>query len=126
MKEYAIPGGIAAALFILGLFKNSRAYVAVRDTLGVFSYNIGKAASAIGNSRLKGLYEPMEAVLVDWFLFMAEQLAAGLRNDNVEKLKVHRERLEGVGSETRLAAVEEKIQAVEACAPPAHCDPPKE
>ncbi len=109
-QHLIIPGGIAAiALFILGLFRNSKAYTAVRDTLGTFSFNLGKSISSIGNSKLKGVYEPIEAILTDWFLFMAEQMAAGMRNDNPDKLRTYISRLDGVGSETRKAAAEVKL-----------------
>jgi hypothetical protein len=124
IENMMLPGGVAAALFILGLFRNSRGYLAVRDALGVASYNLGKAASAAGNSKLKGIYEPIEAVIVDWFLFMAEQMAAGMRNDNPEKLKTHIRRLDGVGSETRKAAVGAKLEEVKLAA--ATCDVPPE
>ncbi len=110
IQTVAIPGSAAIALFVLGLFRNSKAYTAVRDSLGVASYNLGKSISALGNSKLKGVYEPIEAIVVDWFLFMAEQMGAGLRNDNVEKMQVYAKRLEGVGSETRKAAIDAKIE----------------
>lgn len=113
MNEYIIPGGGAAAVvFIIGLFRGSKLYAAIRDALGVFSFNLGKSISRIGNTRLRGIYEPIEAPAVDFFLFMAEQLGAGLRSDNPEKLKEHKKRLVGVGSTTRKAAIEAKLAQI--------------
>ncbi len=108
----AISSAAAGTLFILGLFRNSKLYTGVRDTLGTVTYNFFKSVSRLGNSKLSGIYEPIEAIYVDFFLFMAEQAAAGLRSDNPEKLRVYAERLDGVGSETRKAAVEAKLAEI--------------
>lgn len=113
MKEILIPGGAAAVfVFLLGLFKGSKAYANARNALGIASFNLGRQISKIGNTRLAGLWEPIEAIACDFLLFIPEQIAAGLRADNVEKLQEHVERLDGVGSETRKAATEAKIDAL--------------
>jgi len=46
---------------------------------------------------------------VDFFLFQAEQLAAGLRKDNPVALAAQVERLKDVGSENRLAAAQAAV-----------------
>jgi hypothetical protein len=102
--------GVAACLWVIGLFQGSKAYAGLRNALGKFSENLGRQVSRLGNSRLKGLYEPIESVAVDFFLFMAEQFAVGLRKDNQEEMAKHVERLEGVGSETRAAAIKAKLE----------------
>lgn len=102
--------GAMVSVFIIGLFRGSSAYKGIRNTLGKFSENLGLTVSRLGNSKLKGVYEPIEAVLIDFVLFMAEQFAVGLRADNLDKMAIQADRLEGVGSETRLQAIKSKME----------------
>lgn len=109
----ALTGKVLAVtliLFALGMFRGSGPYKTVRNALGKFSENLGVAVSRIGNSKLKGLYEPLEALFIDYWLFMWEQFAVGLRKDNPEKMVEQVERLKGVGSETRIEGIKRKLQ----------------
>ncbi len=102
------------AIYVLGLFRGSTPYRGLRSASGKFSENLGSQVSRLGNSKLKGIYEPIEDVLVDFFLFMAEQFAVGLRKDNPEKMLDQAERLYDVGSKTRLDGIINKMtEAVE-------------
>lgn len=97
------------AVYVLGLFRGSAPYRGLRSALGKFSENLGVQVSRLGNSKLKGLYEPIEDVFVDFWLFMGEQFAVGLRKDNPEKMLEHAERLYDVGSKTRLDGIINKM-----------------
>ncbi len=97
------------AIYFLGLFRGSSPYRGLRVALDNFSETLGAQVSRLGNSKLKGIYEPLEDVLVDFFLFMAEQFAVGLRKDNPEKMLDHAERLCDVKSKTRLSAIIAKM-----------------
>lgn len=110
VKSAAMALTPVVAVYILGLFRGSAPYKGLRSALGKFSENLGHSISRIGNSKLKGFYEPIESVLIDFLLFMAEQMAVGLRKDNKEKLYDQAERLSGVESETRLKGILEKIR----------------
>jgi hypothetical protein len=100
----------ALALWALGLFARSAAYRKVREWLGKGAYQAGAALSGLAGTRLgRPTWAPLEAVLTDFVGFGIEQLLAGLRSDNVEKLEAQAERLEAVGSVTRLIAIEEKV-----------------
>lgn len=100
----------ALALWALGLFAKSSAYRKVREWLGKAAYRGGAALSGLATAKLgRVTWGPIEAVLVDFLGFGIEQLLAGLRSDNVEKLETQVERLEAVGSVTRAQALEEKV-----------------
>lgn len=95
-------------LLVLGYFAKSIWYRKVREALGRSAYAAGVAVSALGNSKLKLLWNPLENVLTDFLGFLVEQFFAGLRKDNADKIEAHAERLAESGSETRAAALEEK------------------
>lgn len=107
--------GLAAlGVWALGLFAKSAAYRKVREWLGKAAYKGGAALSGLATSRLgKPTWGPVEAVLTDFLGFAAEQLLAGLRSDNAEKLEAHLERLEAVGSQTRADAIAVKLGKME-------------
>lgn len=105
----------ALALWALGLFAKSTGYRKAREWLGKAAYRAGAGLSGLATSRLgRPTWGPLEAVLVDFLGFATEQLLAGLRSDNVEKLETQVERLESVGSVTRAQALEEKIELLQA------------
>lgn len=107
-------GGATIALWILGKFKTSDKYAAIRDNLGQASESLGAMVSGLGNSYLKVFWEPLESVLTDWFLFMAEQFAVGMRKDNPVKMQEQVDRLDGVGSVTRMEALKKALEPKEA------------
>jgi len=101
---------VALGLWALGLFAKSAAYRKAREWLGKAAYQGGAALSGLATSRLgRPTWGPVEAVVVDFAGFGFEQFLAGLRSDNVEKLEAQVERLEAVGSVTRVQALEEKV-----------------
>lgn len=109
-------GGATLLLWILGKFKASDKYAAIRASIGTASSDFGAIVSKLGNSYLKVFWEPLETMFTDWFLFMAEQFAVGLRRDNPVKIQEQIGRLEGVGSTKRVEAVKQAL--VEAVVPP--------
>lgn len=103
----------AMAIWAFGLFSRSAAYQKVRAWLGKASFQAGAALSGLATSKLgRPTWGPFEAALTDYAGFSLEQFMAGLRSDNVEKLEAQVERLEAVGSVTRAAALEEKVEAL--------------
>lgn len=102
-------GLFALLLWSLGIFAKSAAYQKSRAAAGRFSFLAGAALSKVGNSRLKGAWQPIENILVDFVGFQIEQLLAGLRDDNVKKMEDQVQRLDQVGSVTRSNALKEKL-----------------
>jgi hypothetical protein len=108
-----VPVAAGALLtYLLGLASKSQWYAKAREAVGRFSMAAGVGLSAIGASKLKFLWNPLESVLCDFILFAAEQFSAGLRKDNPEKMEQHLARLEDVGSVTRATALAAKIEAL--------------
>lgn len=99
-------------VFILGLFRKSAGYKGARNAAGKAAKTFGRALSRFGNKKLPIIWEPLEAPILDFGLHVAEQIAVGAREDNIEKLEAHAERLDGVESETRLAGILKKIREV--------------
>jgi hypothetical protein len=108
-----LGGTMAATLaaWFFGKAKHSTWYTHIRARLGMFSLELGCIISKWGNTYLRALWEPLETVVVDWFLFMAEQFAVGMRRDNAVKLQEHLTRLEDVGSQARAEVIREKLDA---------------
>lgn len=106
-------GTTAAGAFVawlLGRFSGAKWYQKLRDKAGRQAYRIGVVLSRLGNGRVgSALMEPLEDAFVDWAQFLLEQLAVGLRADNLRKMEKQLDRLEGVGSVTRADALKEKI-----------------
>lgn len=99
----------AVGLYVLGLFAKSTTYRKIREWLGKATYQAGAALSGLATSKLgRPTWGPLEAVFTDFLGFGLEQFLAGLRSDNVEKIEAQVERLEAVGSVTRVQALEEK------------------
>ncbi len=111
-KAGAAALGVTVLGWILGKASRSAAYVKARDTAGRTAERGGEAVSALGKSRLGGLWNPLEEVATDFGAFMVEQFFVGLRKDNPRKMEEQLERLQGVGSETRAKALEEKLDAL--------------
>lgn len=106
-------GGATALAWILGKFNKSQAYIGFRNTVGTAAARAGELLSKLGNTRLGGLWEPLEFTLTDWILFSLEQFMVGLRKDNPAKIQAQIERLEGVGSETRVEALRKSLEAAQ-------------
>lgn len=104
---------VSLGLWLLGTFGKSTWYQKLREAVGRGAEAAGAAVSALGTSRLKGLWNPIERVICDFVLFAAEQFAVGLRKDNPEKMEEHLVRLEQVGSQTRADAVAVRLAALE-------------
>ncbi len=107
----------AAAVYVLGLFGKSASYKKVREAVGRVAMAAGVAVSAIGNSKLKILWNPIEQVFCDFLFFAVEQFAAGLRKDNPQKMEQQLGRLVDAGSITRADALAEKIYLLESTVP---------
>jgi hypothetical protein len=95
------------------MFGKSAWYAKIREAIGRGSEAAGVAVSALGASRLKRLWNPIEDVACDFLFFAVEQFAVGLRKDNPEKMQAQLDRLESVGSETRAAALREKLNQLD-------------
>ena len=97
-------------ILLLGYFAKTVWYRKVREALGRATYSAGVALSALGNSKLRLLWDPLENVLTDFLGFAVEQFFAGLRKDNPDKIEAHAVRLAEAGSETRAVALAEKAE----------------
>jgi hypothetical protein len=106
-------GLAATVVWAFGLFRSSVWYGKVREAVGRGAEAAGAAVSAIGTTKLKGMWDPIEGVICDFVLFAAEQFSVGLRKDNPEKMATHLDRLESVGSRSRADALAAKLGALE-------------
>lgn len=94
---------------LLGLFLKSKMNKTFREAWGRVCEGAGVAVSAIGNTRLKILWNPLETWFLDYLAFGVEQFTVGLRKDNPAKIQDQLERVESVDSVTRAAALTEKL-----------------
>lgn len=108
---------VAVGLWILGTFGKSVWYQKIREAIGRGAEAAGVAVSALGTSKLKSLWNPIETVICDFLFFAVEQFAVGLRKDDPEKMEVQLARLESVGSQSRADAIAVKLGGYEATQP---------
>jgi len=97
---------------VVAIAGKSKAYKSIRESWGRACEAAGIGVSAIGNTWLKVLWDPIESMFLDFIAFGAEQFAVGLRKDNPAKLVAQLERLTEVDSKTRSAAIIEKIKSL--------------
>ncbi len=108
-KTISITSAVVIA-YIIGLFSNSSIYLSIRKVIGRISFKAGDMVSGFATSKVgKVVWNPLESVLVDFGLFAIERFAAGLRNDNIEKIQEQVERLKDVGSVFQLEVMEGKL-----------------
>ena len=104
--------GSIAFLWILGKVSGSLAYRGARTKFGAAMKTAGVWTDKIGGSRLGyKIWDPIEKMLTDFLGFGMEQYCVGLRENDVKALADQHERLRDAGSQMRLEAIEQKLQA---------------
>jgi len=104
-------GTTAVLLWLLGSMAKFGWYKTVRSKFGLAMQACGVGLNASAGKWLGPLWNPIEQFLCDWLVFGTEQLAVGMRKDNdVSALAAQHDRLKGVGSESRVAVILEKLE----------------
>lgn len=81
---------------------------------------IGRSHSALGNSKLGPLWNPIETFGTTWIRSLLDAYFIGLREDNLEKLGDELERLEKSGSVKRAEAIKKRMEEVIGAPKPIH------
>ena len=98
--------------WVLGKLTNSKAGGDLLAKATRQARRIGRAHSAIGNSKLGPLWNPLETFGTTWIRSLVDAYFIGLREDNLDKLGEELERLEKSGSTRRAEAIRKKMEEV--------------
>ena len=98
------------ALWVLGRLGKFSWYRNARAKFGVFAQKSGVLVDKTLGAKLGKLWNPIEDVICDWLGFFVEQFCHGLRQNDLLALAKQADRLQGVGSENRLAGILSKLE----------------
>lgn len=117
LAAYATPalGSLTAGAvlaWVLGRVTDSAAGQSLLAKSNRQSRRIGRMLSALGNSKLGPLWNPIERFGTTWLRSNIEEVFVGMREDNPDKLEDELARLKAVDSVTRAKGIAEKIEAL--------------
>lgn len=101
-----------ALTWVLGKLTNSKTGGDILAKAMRQARRIGRAHSALGNSKLGPLWNPIETFGTTWIRSLLDEYFIGLREDNLDKLGEELERLEKSGSVKRSEAIRKRMEEV--------------
>lgn len=105
----------ALAMWVLGYLAKSKGYRSTRAAYGKACERAGVLVDAFLGRKLALIWNPLEQFILDWVGFGWEQFAVGLRKNDASALVRQADRLDGVGSNNRLAMIRRQLEeAIEA------------